>query len=122
MDCVFCKIMNGEIPSYTLYEDEIVKVFLDINPDSNGHTLIVPKKHTLDITTIDDETLKHIKDVSLEIKKMLEEKLKCDGVTYIQNNGIKEFVKHFHLHLIPAYQDKQEIKSVEEIYEKLKNA
>ena len=59
-ECIFCKIMNGSIPSYTIFEDEIVKVFLDINPNSLGHTLIVPKKHVSDFTTIDDETLLHI--------------------------------------------------------------
>lgn len=45
MNCIFCKIMNNEIPSYTVYEDDIVKIFLDINPDSNGHLLIVPKTY-----------------------------------------------------------------------------
>ena len=45
MECIFCKIIKEEIPSYTIYEDEIVKVFLDVNPDHNGHTLIIPKKH-----------------------------------------------------------------------------
>ncbi len=47
-DCIFCKIMNNEIPSYTIYEDEVVKVFLDVNPDANGHMLIVPKRHITD--------------------------------------------------------------------------
>ena len=46
---IFCKIVNGEIPSYTIYEDDIVKVFLDVNPDANGHLLIIPKKHILNI-------------------------------------------------------------------------
>ena len=52
MNCVFCKIVNGEIPSYTLYEDDKIKVFLDINPRSNGHTLIVPKEHFVDLDDI----------------------------------------------------------------------
>ena len=55
MDCLFCKIVNGDIPSYKIYEDEIVYAFLDINPDSNGHTLIIPKKHFLDLDEIDIE-------------------------------------------------------------------
>ena len=53
MDCIFCKIIAESIPSYTIYDDETVKVFLDINPDSNGHLLIVPKKHITDISDMD---------------------------------------------------------------------
>ena len=68
MDCIFCKIVNEEIPSYTLYEDEIVKVFLDVNPDVNGHTLIVPKKHYQDLFDIDNDTLMHIKHFHLHLK------------------------------------------------------
>ena len=56
MDCIFCKIVNGEIPSYTIFEDDIVKVFLDVNPDSNGHLLIIPKKHFLGLKEIDNKS------------------------------------------------------------------
>ncbi|HPF83446.1 MAG TPA: HIT domain-containing protein, partial [Bacilli bacterium] len=59
-DCIFCKIIDNEISSYTIYEDEIVKVFLDIDQSSQGHMLVIPKEHTLDMTTISDETLMHI--------------------------------------------------------------
>ena len=52
MDCIFCKIINGDIPSYTIYEDEVIKVFLDISPISKGHSLIVPKKHFENIFNI----------------------------------------------------------------------
>ena len=68
-NCIFCKIIKGEIPSYTIYEDEIVKVFLDINPATNAHSLIVPKKHFDNITDIDLETLSHINKVSKELYK-----------------------------------------------------
>ena len=67
MDCIFCKIMKGEIPSYTLYEDEIVKVILDINPSTNGDCMIIPKKHIENILDIDNETYMHIFSIS---KKM----------------------------------------------------
>ena len=60
MDCLFCKIINNEIPSEIIYEDNLVKVFLDINPVSNGHALIIPKKHFVNIDDIDNETLMHI--------------------------------------------------------------
>lgn len=120
MECIFCKICNGEIPSYTLYEDDDVKVFLDINPTSIGHTLIIPKKHYIDLDDIDLETLNKIFNISKKIKLQLENKLKCDGIRLVQNNGILEEVKHFHLHLIPFYKDEKETLSVEEVYELLK--
>lgn len=115
MNCVFCKIIKGEIPSYTVYEDEIVKVFLDINPDSNGHMLIIPKEHILDLDSINSNTLSHIMDVSKKMKKLLEEKLNIDGLTLIQNNGCVQEVKHYHLHLKPHYISKQTKKDPKDI-------
>ena len=64
MDCIFCKIIKGDIPSYTIYEDDIVKVFLDVNPMSPGHMLIIPKKHFENLDDIDIDTLTHINAVS----------------------------------------------------------
>ena len=120
MNCIFCKIINGEIPCYKIYEDEVVLAFLDINPDSNGHTLIIPKKHYIDIMDIDNNTLTHIFDVARKIKTKLEEKLHCDGITFVQNNGDVQEVKHYHLHVKPYYKNKNELKSAEVIYDLLK--
>lgn len=119
MDCIFCKIVNGEISSYTLYEDDIVKVFLDVNPDTNGHTLIVPKKHYTDLFDIDDNTLMHIMNTAKKINQLLSDKLHTDGLTLVQNNGLKQEVKHFHLHLKPQYKNEGKLLSVEEIYKKI---
>ncbi len=119
MDCIFCKIMEGEIPSYTIYEDELVKVFLDVNPDVNGHALIVPKKHYKDLFDIPNETLMHIFEIARKMDPLFKEKLNAQGLTLVQNNGLYQEVKHFHLHLKPQYKEKQTIKSVEEIYNKL---
>lgn len=116
MDCIFCKINSKEINAYTIYEDEIVNVFLDVNPNSNGHTLIIPKKHFLDLQEIDEETLTHIFKIAKKIQKLLEEKLKIDGLTLIQNNGEVQEVKHYHLHLVPYYKTKQEKLTPEEVY------
>lgn len=121
MDCIFCKIINGDVPSYTLFEDDIVKVFLDVNPMYNGHTLIIPKKHYKDLDDIDLETLSHILMIAKKIKKELEEKLNCDGIILTQNNGNVQEVKHYHLHLIPSYKETQNIVNIEEIYKKIKN-
>lgn len=106
-DCIFCKIMRGEIPSYTIYEDDIVKVFLDINPISEGHCMIVPKKHTENIETIDYETLEHMQKISKNMYQLMKEKLGCIGMTRMQNNGYGQDVKHYHLHLIPRYENDQ---------------
>lgn len=119
MDCIFCKIVNGEIPCYKIYEDDTVIAFLDVNPKSNGHTLIVPKEHTLDITTIDDNVLLHIFQIAKEIAKTLQNKLNIKGYTLAQNNGKPQEVKHFHLHIIPVYDNEEKLIEVEEIYNKI---
>lgn len=119
MDCVFCKIVNGDIPSSKIYEDDIVIAFLDINPDSLGHTLIIPKHHYRDLDDIDDKTLIYIVNIAKMLKKRIKEKLECDGLTLIQNNGDIQEVKHFHLHLKPFYKVKKD-KSLEEVYQLLK--
>lgn len=118
---IFCKIINGEIPSYKLYEDEFVLAFLDISPQTNGHTLIIPKKHYLDFDDITDETLEHIKETARYIKKLLTNKLNCNGITFLQNNGCCQEVKHYHLHVIPQYEEKQELQEVIDVYNKLKD-
>ena len=120
MDCIFCKIIKGDIPSYTIYEDEVVKVFLDVNPMANGHTLIIPKNHTLDYDSISMEDLTHILKVGKDIKKLLEEKLNPTGMMLVQNNGSLQEVKHYHLHLIPEYESKDKL-DIEEIYKKIMN-
>lgn len=128
MDCLFCKIISGDIPSNTIYEDEFVKVFLDINPISNGHCLIVSKKHYSNIEDIDLETLKHVNEVAKKIYKKLKEKLNCEGLTLVQNNGLGQEVKHYHLHLVPRYtndeimmnSNKEILESIEDVMKKLK--
>ena len=120
MNCIFCEIANKKIPSKVIYEDDVVISYLDINPDSNGHTLIIPKKHYTDLVDIDDATLSHITSVARNLKKLLEDKLKIDGLTLIQNNGDVQEVKHYHLHLKPYYKEKQEILPIDDIYNKIK--
>lgn len=116
---IFCKIINNEIPSYTIYEDEIIKVFLDVNPNSTGHTLIIPKKHYENLFDIEEETLNYILKKSKDIANLLKEKLNCDGITLAQNNGLGQDVKHYHLHLIPKYHNDEKL-TLEEVHNKLK--
>ena len=120
-ECLFCKIIRGEIPSKTIYEDERVKVFLDITPKVNGDLLIIPKKHTENILTIDNETLLYIvKIIKEKIYPLLKEKLDAKGLTIIQNNEKIQEIKHFHFHVTPRKEDKDlEIKSYESLLKDL---
>ena len=129
MDCLFCKIIKGEIPALKLYENEYVLAFLDINPDSDGHTLIIPKNHYKDIDDIDEFTITEIFKAAKIIKKLLTDKLDCMGFSLVQNNGDVQEIKHYHLHIKPYYKDKKniemikhedEIRKTEEIFQILK--
>ena len=120
-DCIFCKIVNKDAESYEVYNDDKVMVFMDLNPDSNGHMLIVPKKHITDFTEMDNETLCAINDVAQKMHKLIMEKLHPEGIRMLVNYGFLQVVKHYHLHMIPVYKNKQEIKNIKEIYEKLIN-
>lgn len=103
MECIFCKIIKGEIPSYTVYEDEIVKVIMDINPITNGHLLILPKEHFVNLEDIEINTLSHIQNIAKKMYQLLKDKLNIDGLSLTQNNEYGQEVKHYHLHLIPRY-------------------
>ena len=126
MNCVFCNIVEGKIPSQTIFEDEIIKVMMDINPVSNGHLLIIPKKHFTNLTDIDMDTLMHIQKTAKEMFKLLKDKLNIDGLTLCQNNEYGQEVKHYHLHLIPRYKNdnvrlysNKNKDDVEEVYKKI---
>jgi len=115
---IFCRIINGDVPSYTIYEDEIVKVFLDVNPVHNGHCLVVPKKHYKDMYDIDTDTLMYIFNIAKDVSKVIDDRLHYDGVSFCQNNGVAQEVKHFHLHIIPKYEHEEDM-AIEKVYELL---
>jgi uncharacterized HIT-like protein MJ0866 len=127
MDCLFCKIIEGSIPSKTIYEDELVKVFLDINPNTNGHCLIIPKKHIVTVKEVDSILTTHILEVEKKIYDLLKEKLNIKGLTIVQNNELGQDVKHYHVHLIPRYEDdnwninfnQESLKDTDEIYQEI---
>ena len=104
-DCIFCKIAAGKIPSSTIYEDSHFRVFLDINPVTKGHCLIVPKEHFANIYELDAETAGKVFTLATLISRTLKKVLNCDGLNVIQNNGplAGQSVFHFHMHLIPRY-------------------
>ena len=105
-DCIFCKIIAGEIPSYTIYEDEDFKVFLDVNPASKGHALIVPKVHYANIYDIDEEVAAKAMKLAKKLATRMTDVLGCEGFNILQNNNetAGQTVFHFHIHLIPRYE------------------
>ena len=126
MDCIFCKIIKNEMPSYKIYEDDIVLVMMDIDPTTDGHLLIIPKKHYVNLSDIDLDTLNHIYKIAKDMYILLKEKLNIDGLTLTQNNDYGQEVKHYHLHLVPRYKNdgihfskRIETSSIEEIYNKI---
>ncbi|CAI2591464.1 Protein hit [Apilactobacillus kunkeei] len=107
-DCVFCKIIDGEIPSYTIYEDEYVKAFLDISQATPGHTLVAPKKHVANIYEYDEklaeQVFSRIPKIARAIQKSAPDIL---GMNIVNNNGELAYqsVFHSHFHLIPRYSE-----------------
>lgn len=110
-NCIFCKIIAGEIPSHTLYEDEQFKVILDVGPATKGHALILPKDHYANLYELPEETAADAMKLAKKMMITMTDKLKCDGFNVIQNNGevAGQTVFHFHMHLIPRYKNDGEI-------------
>jgi len=106
-ECIFCKIIAGAMPCYKIYEDERTLAFLDISPNSEGHSLIIPKKHFENFEQTDDDYIQAIALVKKKVIKILKEKLpnKPVGFNYISNQGAEAFqmVFHYHEHIIPKY-------------------
>lgn len=102
-DCIFCAIAAGEIPSFKVYEDDVVLAYLDINPFSRGHTLVIPKAHTEGLLDTPDETLAAVISRVRKIAAHVKEALPCDGFNILQNNGeaAGQTVKHVHFHIVP---------------------
>ncbi|MBQ6414711.1 MAG: HIT family protein [Butyrivibrio sp.] len=105
--CIFCKIANGEIPSNTIYEDDDFRVILDNGPATKGHALVLPKEHYADLFEIPEEKVAGAIKVAKKVAGLMKEKLACDGLNLVQNNGLVagQTVMHFHLHVIPRYEN-----------------
>ena len=104
-DCVFCAIAAGEIPSFKVYEDDLVLAYLDINPFTEGHTLVIPKDHTTGLLDTPAETLKEIVVRVQKVAAHLKAALPCEGFNILQNNGeaAGQTVRHVHFHIIPRW-------------------
>ncbi|WP_461239493.1 HIT family protein [Paucilactobacillus sp. N302-9] len=114
-DCIFCKIVAGDIPSYTVYEDDVVKAFLDISQGTPGHTLVIPKKHVPDIFAYDPElasaVFSRIPKIARAIKASNPD---IKGMNIVNNNGeiAYQSVFHSHFHLVPRYSDHDDFKMI----------
>jgi histidine triad (HIT) family protein len=130
-DCIFCKIVNKEIPSYRVYEDEYFIALLDLAYVNKGHTLVIPKKHSETILDTDNEILGKIGPIFKIVGNALMKSLECDGFNVIQNNfkAANQVIPHLHFHIIPriegdnlplwsqtAYEDKE----IETVLERIK--
>ena len=130
-DCIFCKIINKEMPSYKIYEDEFTYAFLDISNDGNGHILVIPKNHFENILDCSKDALCHLMETVQKISKHLVSDCGFDGVNIINASAqaAEQSVFHFHIHILPrAKEDNLKIfpslaqnkESLEELCNKLR--
>ena len=106
-DCIFCKIVAGEIPSFKLFEDEATFAFMDINPANEGHALVIPKEHAADLYAVSDEALVRTVVTAKKVAAALARTLNPDGLNLVQCNGAAaaQSVMHFHVHVLPRVRD-----------------
>lgn len=102
--CFGCKLANGEIETYVVYEDHYVTCILDIDPFHDGHTLILPKSHAFKFEDLDTETLKAVYDASILISNALTTVYSAEGISMCHNDGKVNDLGHYHLHVIPRYE------------------
>lgn len=105
MSCIFCEIANGNIPSTTIYEDDLVRAILDVNPTVYGHTLVLPKVHAESLLECPAEVRNRVFEVAAALGRQMEKELGCDGMNVITNirEGAGQTVMHFHVHILPRY-------------------
>ena len=131
-DCIFCKIVNGEIPCHKVWEDENVLAFLDLNPATKGHVLVIPKKHLENIFDTDEITLGKMMKACREVSLLLKNNFGATGIQFVNNSGkdAEQAVDHIHFHVIPRFGnknfeltlvgDKKPSKNFEEVLKKIK--
>ncbi len=128
MECLFCAIANKEIPGKVVYEDENVIAFLDIFPIADGHMLVCPKKHYVELSEMPAEEITNLFKVINKLYPVVERITNCDGIHLLENYGCAQEIKHVHFHIIPTYENNQVLKinkigepnNLEEIQNKLK--
>ena len=103
--CIFCKIINKEIPCYKVYEDDLFLAFLDISQTTKGHTLVIPKKHFQNIFELEDTEKQNYLNVIQKVSTAIKKATNCEGINILNNNGEEagQTVFHCHIHIIPRY-------------------
>lgn len=111
-NCIFCKIANGDIPTYSLYQDDDFNVIFDAGPATLGHALILPKDHATDIFEMSEELVAKAFVLAKKMAAVLTDVFHADGFNIVQNNKIAagQSVFHFHIHLIPRYENDNAMK------------
>ena len=106
-DCVFCAIVEGRAPAEVVYEDEATMAFMDINPATSGHLLVIPRQHIRDIFEIDEDRAAAVMRSAVRVARALSAAVQPDGLNLVQASGRAAFqsVFHFHLHVIPRWWD-----------------
>ncbi|MFQ7538750.1 MAG: HIT family protein [Clostridium sp.] len=105
--CIFCSIVNGEIPSSRIYEDDTVIAILDISQVTKGHTLVIPKQHTESFMSCDAELMKYVMEIAQMLSVRIMERTHAAGMNILSNinEAAGQSVMHFHVHLIPRYSE-----------------
>ena len=111
-DCLFCKIINGDIPSLKVYEDEHVYAFMDIMPLTKGHTLLIPKTHCKDLFEMPEDVARNLYAAAPKVANAIKKAFNPVGMNTINNNGAEagQTVFHYHLHLVPRYDETDGLK------------
>jgi histidine triad (HIT) family protein len=106
-DCLFCKIAAGELPSEIVQEDEHTIAFMDINPWTRGHALVIPRRHSRNLYDVDDDDLAHVASAAKRLARRMRDALACDGVNLLNSTepAAWQTVFHTHIHVIPRYDD-----------------
>jgi len=130
MECIFCEIVKKKIPCFKICENKNAIAFLDVSPASDGHTIVIPKKHFENFTRTTDNVMKDVMSLAKKVCKILDKKLKPSGYNFLsnQNKIAGQCVFHFHLHVIPKYKKGEGFEAkynnpskttVKQIYEKI---
>ena len=106
-DCIFCRIVAGEVPAHRVDEDEHTVAFMDLNPWTRGHALVVPRRHSRNLYDIEPEDFGHVGAAAQRLAQRMRDRLGCDGVNLINSAepAAWQTVFHFHMHVIPRYDD-----------------
>jgi len=106
-DCIFCKIIAGELPAMVVAEDDHTVSFMDINPWTRGHALVIPRTHSRNLLEIGEDDLAHVAAAAKRLAARMRERLGCDGINLLNSSepAAWQTVFHFHVHVIPRYED-----------------